>query len=405
MSFDDMGKRGDGGVAAGILPYSPVQYCILAAGTAVAWVYVIELNITIFMTFKRRSGLYFWSLLISSWGISLHALGFILKFLVGVNWVLACTVVDVGWVAMVTGQAFVLYSRLHLIVRNQRTLRFVLCMILFDAAAFHIPTIITFFGSNSAHGADWTAKFNIVERIQLAGFCLQEIIISAIYVWSTTRLLGSIYHHLSRKVMTELIIINCIAIGMDIALICLEYTNQYIGEASMKPMIYAIKLKLEFIVLNQLMGLAKGSLTEGNRWTGGAHGNELKDRAQASNDLEARQSKLNTLSSAKGRRDSAVPKSNRTFDEQKGILKTQHTEVYSQPAADFSGQERAAVSSTTPAFSNAQQMHPNPTDMGGVHIPGRSANSRAGNHGRGPSPSESETQIFRNSSETEKESR
>lgn len=105
MLLDILEKRvaPAGGVSAGALPYSPVQYCILAAGTAVAWVYAVEINITILLTFKRRNGLYFWSLLISSWGIVLHALGFILKFLVGVNWIMACTIIDLGWVPMVTG--------------------------------------------------------------------------------------------------------------------------------------------------------------------------------------------------------------------------------------------------------------------------------------------------------------
>ena len=71
------------GVGVGALSDDPVDTCILAAGTAVAWAYAIELNIIIFLRFKRRRGVYFWSLLACSWGICLHALGFILKFLVG----------------------------------------------------------------------------------------------------------------------------------------------------------------------------------------------------------------------------------------------------------------------------------------------------------------------------------
>ena len=38
---------------------------------------------------------------------------------------------------MVTGQAFVLFSRLHLVVRNRKTLRLVLFMIIFNAFALH----------------------------------------------------------------------------------------------------------------------------------------------------------------------------------------------------------------------------------------------------------------------------
>lgn len=253
------------GVTNGALTQDPLDYCILAAGTAVAWVYAIELNITIFLTFKRRGGLYFWSLLISSWGLTFHALGFILKFLVGTSWLLNIPLITTGWVAMVTGQSFVLYSRLHLVVRSQKILRYLLFLILFNVMALHIPTVVFTYGSNSPNANTWIGKFNVMERIQLAGFCIQETIISAVYVWATVRMLSSIYHSSTRTVMIQLIFINLCCIGMDIALICLEYTNEYVGEASIKPMIYAIKLKLEFTILNQLMSMATAGLTEGHR--------------------------------------------------------------------------------------------------------------------------------------------
>lgn len=161
------------GVTTGILLEDPLDYCILAAGTAVAWVYAIELHVTIFVTFRRKRGLYFWSLLVSSWGLAIHALGFILKFLVGTTWLLNIPLITTGWVAMVTGQALVLYSRLHLVVRNRKTLRNVLCLIFFNVMA--LPTIIFTYGSNSssANTSLWARKFNVMERIQLAGFYLQ----------------------------------------------------------------------------------------------------------------------------------------------------------------------------------------------------------------------------------------
>ncbi len=298
---------------------------------------------------------------------------------------------------LILGQAFVLYSRLHLIVRNQRTLRMVLAMILFNAVALHVPTIITFFGANSPDSANWIDKFNVVERVQLAGFCVQEFIISTIYVYTTTRLLGSTYHNLSKKVMGQLILINCICIGMDIILICLEYTNQYIGEASMKPMIYAIKLKLEFTVLNQLVGLAKGSLTEGHRWQGG-QGNELKDR-YAFNDLD-RKSRLGTQTSARAVRYSTNPEG--PYPEPSGILRVQHTEILSEPASKPIPEERPEFPSVAAAFPDRNEV-PNLTGMTQARIPGRShISSRSDQLARKHSPSESEMEIIRNSSDTEK---
>ena len=93
--FETLSKRATNGVT-GALPYDPLEYCILAATTAIAWAYTIELDLVIFYTFRRRKGLYFWALLISSWGCTLHALGFVLKFLVGTSWLLELPFVEIG---------------------------------------------------------------------------------------------------------------------------------------------------------------------------------------------------------------------------------------------------------------------------------------------------------------------
>lgn len=252
------------GVAGIEIPFSRGIWMSISAFTAVAWYNIFELNVQVFLTFKRHRGLYFWSLLISGYGCILHALGFLLKFFqLTSNPYVYVTIVSIGWYAMVTGQAVVLYSRLHLVVREQRILRAVLAMIIVDAICFHIPTTVLTYGTNSYHNVrinEWTKGFNVVEKLQMTAFCIQEFIISGIYVWSTVRLLRPVYHGRTRKVMMQLIWINLIIIMMDVCLLALEYANQYVIEAAMKGMVYSIKLKLEFSVLNQLMTLANSSV-------------------------------------------------------------------------------------------------------------------------------------------------
>ena len=288
----------------GRLPYDPFEYCLLAAGSAIAWFCCIELTIVLFYTFRRRSGLYFWSLLISAWGCTFHALGFVLKYLtyapsgaflpfieIGTAVVQSGRMLlrrTTGWVSMVTGQSFVLYSRLHLVVRKRLTLRLVLSMIIWHAITLHTPTIVLTIGSNGSNGSHWAPAYNIMERIQLTLFCIQESIISTIYIVYTVKLLGSIYHSRTRVVMYQLILINSICLGMDVVLICLEYTNNYVGETSMKPMLYAIKLKLELAVLNQLVGLTRAGFTEGSRRRGTHQGDhELFDRNRSTSSHHA----------------------------------------------------------------------------------------------------------------------
>lgn len=91
-----LSPRNDNSGVTGALPYDPIQYTILSACTAVAWLFALELIATIVFTSNGRTGCYFWSLLISSAGCIVHALGFVLKFLVGTSWVADLTFIGIG---------------------------------------------------------------------------------------------------------------------------------------------------------------------------------------------------------------------------------------------------------------------------------------------------------------------
>ena len=311
---------------------------------------------------------------------------------------------------MVSGQAFVLYSRLHLVVRNPRTLRIILWMIIFDAFALHVPTIVFTYGSNSPNANAWTGDFNVMERIQLTGFCIQEFIISTVYIVATVRLLGSIYHSMTRKVMLQLLLINCICIGMDIVLIGLEFSNNYVGEASVKPMIYSIKLKLEFAVLNQLMGLTKAGFTEENHFAGNGNSNshELgQHRGMASSDPEAipNPRKAGQWTSAKGMRGS-ISGTHMSMAHPEQIFKTQQVEIVNEPKSAKSSDVSSAGASTLVSVHHPNEPPGKVKSLMGtpiVHMPGRTRHSRPDPMSREQSPSESEKGITRKSEDSEKE--
>lgn len=167
-----------------------------------------------------------------------------------------------GWIAMVSGQAFVLYSRLNLVVRNQILLRCVLAAIIIDGFALHTPTLVFIYGANSPPAGKWIHEFNLMERIQLTGFSIQECVISSIYIVAIVRILGAVYYMRTRRAMLQLMAINFLCIAMDMILIGLEFSNNYFAQASVKPLIYATKLKLEFTVYRQLVGFTKATFYE-----------------------------------------------------------------------------------------------------------------------------------------------
>lgn len=99
-----------------------------------------------------------------------------------------------GWWTMVTGQSVVLYSRLGIVLGkgSDRVLRAVKWMIIVDAILFHVSTTVVVFGANYATWTDrqyFSRAYTYIEKIQMTGFCIQEFIISGLYLWKTLDIL------------------------------------------------------------------------------------------------------------------------------------------------------------------------------------------------------------------------
>lgn len=144
---------------------------IVAVCIALTLYNAIELLVLIFATFKRWSGLYFWSLLVASFGLIPYSIGNLISFFELTYSVAGIIVSTLGWYCMVTGQSVVLYSRLHLVLLNRKVLRCVLWMIIINAIIFHIPTTVIHFGSiYSSKSQEFNAVYNVYEKIQMTGF-------------------------------------------------------------------------------------------------------------------------------------------------------------------------------------------------------------------------------------------
>lgn len=116
---------------------------VIAAFTGISWYIGVEINISLFLLFKRRRGLYFWSCALTSWGVILQPLFIILAdFGVWKDPVPAVVMIYLTWLIMVVPQSWVLYSRLHLLVHTPKTLRIIRHILIFVSVVFSVPTII-----------------------------------------------------------------------------------------------------------------------------------------------------------------------------------------------------------------------------------------------------------------------
>ncbi|EJT78349.1 hypothetical protein GGTG_03450 [Gaeumannomyces tritici R3-111a-1] len=186
---------------------------------------VTELIFVIPTTFKRRGGQYFWFFVLATWSIVPYSVGFMLKGLAVLPqaiylWVVFCYM---GWVGMVLFQSLVMWSRLHLIVNSPRRLRLILYMIIFDAIICDVPVAVLAFGSNSPHPEHFVSIYAFWESMHVTIFALQELIISGVYVWETSKLLrigrdnGATFNLPARsKVLRHLIYVNIIVVVLDV---------------------------------------------------------------------------------------------------------------------------------------------------------------------------------------------
>lgn len=236
-----------------------VQQYLYPTLIALAWCNAIELIVLCFNTFKRYAGPYFWNLFVASLGIIPFGLGYFLK-IYGItfsHYFLEIIIADIGWSALVTGQSLVLWSRLHLVLHNPYILRGLLHLIIFDGVLLHTSGTVLELTNNALPNSHSVAlAFSINERIQLIWFCLQELLISSVYIYATIQLLRLDACSFSRSILTQLIGVNIVIILLDIAVVAVQYTGFFTFQVTFKALVYSIKLKLEYAILGRLVEVA-----------------------------------------------------------------------------------------------------------------------------------------------------
>ncbi|KAJ6092728.1 hypothetical protein N7486_008017 [Penicillium sp. IBT 16267x] len=234
--------------------YSSESVLVIVCST-LALYNAIELLVLIITTFKRRKGLYFWSILLASFGVILYSVGWTVDHFKPTIGYIGMIIASIGWVLLVSGQSVVLYSRLHLVLSNANILRAVLWMIICNGVVWHTSITILYFGSTYSprrNESGFSAVFNVMEKVQMSFFCVQEFIISGLYIWATVDILWVASGN-KRRFMWQLFSINVIIVIMDVALLAFEYKSYFTWEQGLKVVIYSIKLKLEFAVLSALV--------------------------------------------------------------------------------------------------------------------------------------------------------
>ncbi|KAK8118280.1 uncharacterized protein PG998_006561 [Apiospora kogelbergensis] len=225
---------------------TPAQLTAVTVLLSIALWNAFEMVPLVFFTFKRFRTLYFWSICAATLGVMMCTTSQFIS-----TWgpapfdrtrLIASCISCIGWAPMVTGQSLVLYSRLHLLNVSPRTLKIVRFLIILDGVTLH--TIGTAFTLEPliTHSTRLEHVYKLFEKIQITAFMAQEFMLSGIYLWKAHELLGQFDSpfHLGRSRLSP----------------CRIEPKDKV-QLSYKTFAYALKLKIELGILNQLVGFVR----------------------------------------------------------------------------------------------------------------------------------------------------
>ena len=223
---------------------------------------IFDTLFSVVRVFKEKRGLYFWSIMLGLIGLSIDALGVILKYLSpGTKhiWGFYTFCLLAGWAIYPVAQLMVLYSRLHLVNDVLWLRKVVLYTILSTYFTVVLPTwVLNWYSYNPDPKVTsvWSPRTAILERFTQIILTLVELTVCGTYIWSLLKILRTKVTVRQTRVMTDLIYVNIIAVSFDALTVIFICLNMLGISHPVQTFSYALKFKLEFVVLNQLMAVA-----------------------------------------------------------------------------------------------------------------------------------------------------
>ncbi|KAF2421089.1 hypothetical protein EJ08DRAFT_522855 [Tothia fuscella] len=241
----------------------PTIYCVIASLAAVTYWTSAELLVQVYLTFKRK-GLYFWSIVVTTAGIVIYTTTILLiNFENSNSQVVVVAMLNVGWVISVSAYPVVLWSRLHLVIGHRpRLLKCLLVFIIVISIAFTTLTTAIAYGLTYKYPESWRVG-KAIEQVEAFVLTFQEMFTSGLYIYYTAKFLGSGCSNHTHRIIGTLAVVQIVCFSFDLLQIILLMMNRVRLASVLLGPTQAVKLRLEFIVLNQLRTLIKRGLAPG----------------------------------------------------------------------------------------------------------------------------------------------
>jgi hypothetical protein len=200
----------------------------VGAFSGVALLCNIELWVLIFIKFRKRKGLYFWSILFASIGAFLYNINVILAYFITApvpSWAFIVTG-SLGYLIYVPSEYAVLYSRLHLLSTSTRVLRWTMALTATEYVLATIPLAVTWaWGLVDPENVTVIIVRDRLLQVETCAYTAVEIVLSSIYIRQTLRMWATNPEPSIRSILVHLFCINILLVSLNCGTVAMLFTD------------------------------------------------------------------------------------------------------------------------------------------------------------------------------------
>jgi hypothetical protein len=177
--------------------------------------------ISVAATFRRRSGLYFWSFVFLTVAQCSYNIALVLEYWVPQLredhfWVV-CIFYDPGYFFFPLFEDLVFYSRLSLLSASRKTLRYVLAAGLCEVIFVEVPMAIVAVGAKYLPESGFPGAFNVWWRVEACAYVIVDMGYCVVYIVHVRKMWGTGNDAKTKSVLKYILFFAVTIMVMDVA--------------------------------------------------------------------------------------------------------------------------------------------------------------------------------------------
>jgi hypothetical protein len=185
-----------------------------------------EMLVLVGATFRRWSGLYFWSLIVAALSMISFSIGNILYY-----WVLkdSCPGITLlfrvpGYLLYVPSEFLVLYSRLHLVQTKETAMRVILSAVIAEWVFVEIPLALLTIGATLSPSSWYNVVYIALSKVEWVLYVVIDCILSGVYIFQVKRSWASDSDSPMRLVLQQVVVMTIFLLLIDFVYFSLWFT-------------------------------------------------------------------------------------------------------------------------------------------------------------------------------------